>query len=357
MQTAAAHPYDLAFASLPEPTLLVDADGHLTRMNGAAEALLGRAAALAARRGRSLARALPWLAPAAERVLAGATEAGLEAEVESAGGRRHIAARLRPMTSGGIVRGAVAVLEDLTDRRAVEARLRAAERLAALGTLAAGIAQEVNNPLACVVAGLSFVESEHDRLLPTLPETDLGEARAALEEARAAALRVGRIVRSLQSFGRPKAPLLREVDLAEVVRSAASLTEQDLRGRGRVVLELAEGVTMRGSESLLVELFAALLANAVQALPEDGSPEAHQIRVTLHGGEGEVRVVVWGTGLGIAEDLGERVFEPFVTSHRHERAGLGLSVCHGIVTAFGGTLTFDSSPGGGTTAVVRLPLT
>src|SRR6266568_2028745 len=92
MQTAAAHPYDLAFASLPEPTLLVDADGHLTRMNGAAEALLGRAAALAARRGRSLARALPWLAPAAERVLAGATEAGLEAEVESAGGRRHIAA-------------------------------------------------------------------------------------------------------------------------------------------------------------------------------------------------------------------------------------------------------------------------
>ena len=267
MQPAAAHPYDLAFASLPEPTLLVDADGRLTRMNGAAEALLGRAAALAARRGQPLARALPWLAPAAERVLAGAAEAGLEAEVETAEGRRHLAARLRRMTSGGVVRGAVAVLEDLTDRRAFEARLRAAEQLAALGTLAAGMAHEVNNPLACVVAGLSFVESEHDRLLPAMPEADLGEARAALEEARAAALRVGRIVRSLQSFGRPAAPLLHEVDLAETVRSAASLTEQELRGRGRLVLELAEGLIMRGSESLLIELFSALLAHVAKALP------------------------------------------------------------------------------------------
>ncbi|HEX7623323.1 MAG TPA: ATP-binding protein, partial [Anaeromyxobacteraceae bacterium] len=248
--------------------------------------------------------------------------------------------------------------EDLTDRRAVEARLRAAERLAALGTLAAGIAHEVDSPLACVVAGLSFVEAEHDRLLPTMAMAgeDLGEARAALEEARAAARRVGRIMRSLQSFGGPAQPLLGEVDLAETVRSAAWLTEHELRGRGRLVLELAEGVTMRGNESLLVELFAALLTNAAQALPEGGTPEAHQVRVTLLGGEGEARVVVTDTGAGIAEALGERVLEAFVTSHADERDGFGLSLCHGIVTAFGGTLALAGTPGHGTTAVVRLPL-
>jgi two-component system, NtrC family, sensor kinase len=354
MQPAVAHPYDLAFASLPEPTLLVDADGHLTRMNAAAEALLGRASAAAA--GEPLALALPWLAPAAERVLAGAADAGLEAEVETADGRRHVAARLRRMTSGGVLRGVVAVLEDLTDRRAVEARLRAAERLAALGTLAAGIAHEVNSPLACVVAGLSFVEAEHDRLLPTMAGADLGEARAALEEARAAARRVGRIMRSLQSLGGPAQPLLGEVDLAETVRTAARLTEHELRGRGRLVLELAEGLTLRGNESLLVELFAALLTNAAQALPEGGTPEAHQVRVTLLGGKGEARVVVTDTGAGSAEALGERVFEAFVTSHPDERDGFGLSVCHGIVTAFGGTLALAGTPGHGTTAVVRLPL-
>ena len=357
MQPAASHPYDLAFASLPEPTLLVDADGRLTQMNGAAEALLGRAATLAARGGEPLAESLPWLAPAAERILAGAAEAGLEAEVDTADGRRHLAARLRRMTSGGVVRGAVAVLEDLTDRRAVEARLRAAERQAALGSLAAGIAHEVNNPLACVVAGLSFVEAEHDRLLPAALDADLGEARAALEEAHAAALRVGRIVRSLQSFGRPAAPLLHEVDLAEAVRAAVHLTEHELRGRGQLVLELAEGLTMRGSESLLVELFATLLANASQAIPEGGDAEANQVYVTLVGSEGEATVVVSDTDARLPDELGERVFELFGMSHSDDHAGLSLSVCHGIVTAFGGTLVLDRTPGGGTIAVVRLPLT
>src|SRR5690349_24659516 len=110
-----------------------------------------------------------------------------------------------------------------------------------------------------------------------MPGAELGEARAALEEAHAAARRVGRIMLSLQSFGAPAKPLLGEVDLAESVRSAARLTEHELRGRGRFVLELAEGLTLRANESLLVELFAALLSNAAQALPEDGAPESHEV--------------------------------------------------------------------------------
>jgi len=87
----------------------------------------------------------------------------------------------------------------------------------------------------------------------------------------------------------------------------------------------------------------------------DASRERAERREPL-GGEGEAGVVVTDTGSGIAEALGERVFEAFVTSHPDERDGFGLSVCHGIVTAFGGTLALAGTPGHGTTAVVRLPL-
>ncbi|GEJ58547.1 PAS domain-containing protein [Anaeromyxobacter diazotrophicus] len=353
MQAAAAHPdsypYDLAFASLPEPTLLVDEGGSLTGMNGAAEALLGPAAVASAEAGEPLARALPWLAPAAADVLGGAPEAALEAEVRTGGGRRCLSARLRRVSGpGGALRGAVVVLEDLTERRALDARLRAAEQLAALGTLAAGIAHEVNSPLACVVAGLSFVEAEHERLGPAVAEADLVEARAALEEARAAALRVGRIVRSLQVFGRPTAPLLGEVELARAIRDAALLAEPALRGRARLALSLAEGIAVRASEAALTELFLGIVAHAAQSLPAAAGGEEGTLRVGLEVRGGEARVEVAAEGAG-ARPLAAP--EPAA-----ERPDLGLLVCHGLASALGGSVAVGTGEGGGVTALVRLPL-
>lgn len=338
--------YDLAFASLPEAALLLDEQGRVTAVNAAAESLLGAGAASGAR-GEDVAVALPWLACAVDRILeGGADAAGLEAEASTAQGPRRLAAKLRALREGGRLAGAVVTLEDRTGRRALEAHERSAEHLAALGTLAAGLAHEVNNPLACVVAGISFVESEHGRVAPRLPEGELTEAKLALEEARESALRVGRIVRSLQDFGYPSAPLVGEVDLGEALQRAVQLAEHDVRSRARLVAELEGRPRVRASEPLLVELFLALFASAAR-----GHPSGHAVRVALRTERGEACVIVSETGLPVANGPAARDGrEPL------DPRGLGLTMTQGIVTALGGRLELEPAPGGGTTATVRLPL-
>jgi PAS domain S-box-containing protein len=200
MTPAEQHWYDLAFASLPEPTLLFDERGRLVHANAAARSLLGERVAQAVEHGLPVTRALPWLSEPVVRVLSGAYEVGVEAEVPSQDGPRRVVARLRRVGDGaGEVRGVVAAMADVTERRALEAEARSAERLEALGSLAAGLAHEVNSPLAAVVAGLSFLEEEHARLARTV-EADLGEASSALSDAREAATRVGKIIEDLRAF-------------------------------------------------------------------------------------------------------------------------------------------------------------
>jgi C4-dicarboxylate-specific signal transduction histidine kinase len=339
--------YDLAFTSLPEPILLIGQAGQLDGVNDAAAALIGECGGyLAPTPGvHHISEVLPWLAAAAARVLAGGEKAAAEGPIETPRGRRHIAARLRRLRDAqGRPRGAVAVLEDLTEKRRAEARARAGERLAALGNLAAGLAQEVNSPLACVVSGLSFLEAEHDRIASSVLPSELGEARLALEDARDAALRVSRIVRSLQSFGRATAPLLRSVELSAALREAIRQAEPIVQGRARLA---AVGLSARprvwGREALLVEIFLALLESAARAV-QRGQPERNTIRVALVAGEDEARVTVSDTGAFFTAD-------PDAPGPR-----FGLSMCHGIVAGLGGSLVLEGAAGQGTTATVTLPL-
>jgi signal transduction histidine kinase len=114
-------------------------------------------------------------------------------------------------------------------------------------------------------------------------------------------------------------------------------------------------VRVRASEALIVEVFLALLVNAAQAI-EPGAPEENRVQVSLRATEHHALVVIADTGAGIPEELHDRVFEPFFTTRPGHGTGLGLSVCHGIVTALGGALELRSEPGSGTTALVRIPL-
>jgi two-component system, NtrC family, sensor kinase len=347
---------DLAFEHLPQPIVVMDEEGRVERVNLAAEPLVGGPVGARGARSERVEDALPWLAAAVRRVLAGADEVGVEAEAATGEGRRAVAARVRRLRGPSGASGAVALIEDLAARREVESRLRDSERLDALGTLAAGLAHEVNNPLAAVVAGLAFVKAEHTRLAETLSPAELQDAQAALEEARAAALRVGRIVRSLESFGRPASPLAQPVDVTAVVRDAVAAAERASLGRPRLVAVLAAPALVRGGEPLIAEVVDALLSNALQAAA-GGDPEVAVVHVAVSASASAVHVVVSDTGPGIPQRIQQRVFEPFFTTRAPGRgAGLGLSVCHGIVGALGGTLSLESAPGAGTTVTVTLPL-
>jgi len=339
--------FDLAFASLPEPILLLDATGRLESANAAALDLLGGGLAEAARSGVPAEVALPWLGPAVERVVDGADAAGLEVEVLAAGGPRQIAVRLRRYGDRALpLRGVVVVLEDLTERRAREVRQRSAERMSALGTLAAGLAHEVNSPLACVVAGLSFVEAEHERLSASLAPAELSEAKLALEEARDAALRVGRIVRSLQNFGQPAFPFLEEVELSQALGKALRLAEPALVGRAGLTLEFVARPRVWANEPLLVELLLALVTHAAKAFSGDARGNALAITVSAEGHEASVTLGEHSLG---REEGG--AFDPALGP---ALSGSGLSMSRGIVVALGGTLALRTEPGG-SSATVKLP--
>ncbi len=339
----ARNPFDLAFASFPEPMLLVDEDGGLAGVNLATEVLLGERVAAAALRADRVEGALPWLGAAVREVLAGAPEARLEAQLVTPGGRRSISARVRPMRdAAGGLRGAVVVLDDQTERRAEESRSRAAERVAAVGSLAAGLAHEVNSPLACVVAGLAFVESEHARLAGALAPAELLEAAHALEDARDAAVRVGRIMQALQRFGQPASPLVRAVDLEAALREAVRLALPEL-GALSVQIEPVLPARVAGSEPLLAELFQALLVHVAR-----GGGAGALVRVAARGIPDEARVsVTVSRGPAHGEGL-ERA--------PARSAPLCLTVARGIASALGGTLKAGACTAGGASVEVILPL-
>jgi len=247
----------------------------------------------------------------------------------------------------GAFQYAIAVVEDVTEKRALEAQLLLADRMSALGTLAAGVAHEINNPLAFILANLTYALEELART-----SAAPGEVVRALEEAREGSVRVREIVRDLKTFSRPEERLDDEVDLPAVLRSAMSLAQNELRHRAQLEADLRPVPPVAASAHRLGQVFLNLLINAAQAIPE-GQADRHRIRVACRPEGSRVLVEVSDTGAGIAEEHLLRIFEPFFTTKPVGiGTGLGLSVCHGIVTAIGGDITVESRPGATTFRVV-----
>jgi PAS domain S-box-containing protein len=253
--------------------------------------------------------------------------------------------------------GAPALLgyaRDVTGRKQMEQRLAQSERLAALGTLLAGIAHEMNNPLSYTLLGI-------EQGLATLAESDdpaniVAKLREALESAHHGATRVAAIVGQLRASSRVDAEERGPVQLRCVLESALRVTQNEIHHRARLVIDLQDVPLLLGNTQRLEQVFLNLLVNAVQALPE-GRTE-NEIRVSLKaGGREEAVVEVSDNGSGIPEDARQRIFDPFFTTKPVGLGlGLGLSICHGIVTAHGGTINVESAVGRGTTFRVALPL-
>ena len=265
-----------------------------------------------------------------------------------------------------------AAARDVTEQKLAEARLQEAkdlqaklerqlifsDRMASVGTLAAGVAHEINNPLSSVTAN---VELLIDAIAALGPEPS-AEARAQLIEmaadAAAGAERIRTIVLSLKTFSRAGAEQRRPIDIEPVLQLAIDMARSEIRHRGRLVKELGRTPRVDGDEARLGQVFINLLVNAAQALPERGDDEQEIRVVTSTDGAGRAVIEVRDTGTGIPPSLLGRIFDPFFTTKPvGAGTGLGLSICHNLVVAMGGEISVTSEVGRGTTFRVVLPAT
>ncbi|WP_328700867.1 MASE1 domain-containing protein [Corallococcus silvisoli] len=249
----------------------------------------------------------------------------------------------------------VATHRDVTATKELQARLVAAERVAAVGTLAAGVGHEINNPLAYLALNLDAAE----RSLTAEGEAPPPAMRDALDSVRHAqegAERIRLIVKDLQVFSREDAPERGLLDLNALVPPAVRVVLHALRSRARLVEDFGPVPRVLGSEARLGQVLLNLLVNALQAIPE-GEPGRHEVRVrTGTDASGQARVEVEDTGGGIPPDVLPRIFDPFFTTKgREEGTGLGLAICQQIVRAHGGELRVHSVPGQGATFTLLLP--
>jgi PAS domain S-box-containing protein len=252
------------------------------------------------------------------------------------------ATRLPNGTVQGIVR-------DLTERNRLLSELVQADRLASVGQLAAGIAHEINNPLAYVSLNLSLLlrqlgsKAPHDELVGVATEAQSGVDLVAA------------LVRDLRMLTSGSEERAEAVEVRHVAEQALRITAHHLRQRARVVTEFADVPPVRATPRKLEQVLINLLVNAAQAIAP-GALERNEVALRVRR-EGEWCVIeVSDTGSGIPPEVQPRLFEPFFTTRASEGTGLGLPISQGIIQGFGGQLTFETGIGRGTTFFVRLPL-
>jgi signal transduction histidine kinase/CheY-like chemotaxis protein len=257
----------------------------------------------------------------------------------------------------GTIVGSGTIARDITETNRLRQRLAIADRMASLGTLAAGVAHEINNPLTSVIANVELaLESAVARQASPDEPQDTTEIVEELRDALDAADRVRLIVKDLKVFSRADERANERVDLARVLDSTLRMVANEIRHRAKLVTLYEAVPTVDAHESRLGQVFLNLLVNAAQAIPE-GDAENNEIRVTVRAEKGNVVVEIRDTGAGIDPARIGRIFEPFVTTKPiGVGTGLGLPICRTIIDSFGGDISLTSEVGRGTTFRVSLPL-
>jgi len=259
--------------------------------------------------------------------------------------------------AGTLVR-LIGIISDTTEPRRLQSELMVSDRMASVGTLAAGVAHEINNPLAAVMANLEFMSESLATMGPQPSATwVLEELKQPLEEAREAAQMVRLIVRDLKIFSRsPAEEPTGAVDVRAIMESSLRMAWNEIRHRAQLVKHYGVVPGVMANEARLGQVFLNLIVNAAQALPE-GRAEHHEVRVTTRLDGARVIIEVTDTGSGIPPEIIGRIFDAFFTTKPiGVGTGLGLAICHRIVTDMGGELTVESEVGKGTTFRVALPV-
>ena len=340
--------------SLREGVVAIDTEGRVTAWNDAMQERHGLS--ISAIIGRRLGECVPAFARAEvaeplRRVLRGETATfTLEAiEHETVGGSRVVEnLKCSVLREAGRVTGAVLLVEDITGRVALERSARQAEKLAALGTLAAGLAHELNNPIGIISSRIEIMllEAEAHGLPPGVAD----DLRVLHRHAQ----RVGKIAQGLLSFSRQSSGQRGAVDLNHLVAETVLLVEKQL-ARDGIVLKttLAPWLpAVGGDANALQQVVLNLVTNARDALEAAGEITIETSPVL--DGSGAARLTVRDTGPGIAPETLPRIFDPFFTT-KSEGTGLGLSISYGIVREHQGTIDVQSRSGEGTTFILTFP--
>jgi signal transduction histidine kinase len=238
-----------------------------------------------------------------------------------------------------------------------QAKIQETSRMVSLGTLSAGVAHEINNPLAVVMANVQFLDELLQQIGHLVDEDRRIELTELLADTSDGLARIQRIVRDLGTFSRAgEHDEAAAVDMRAVLEAALNLARNHVGQRAMLVRDYQPAPRVLATEPRLAQVFLNLLINAAQAIPE-GAPERHQICVrTGTDGRGRAFAEVSDSGEGIPAEHVPRLFDPFFTTKpQGQGTGLGLSICHGIVSELGGEITVCSEPGHGSAFRVTLP--
>ncbi|TKD08388.1 response regulator [Polyangium fumosum] len=262
---------------------------------------------------------------------------------------------------GGIA--IISLCRDITTRIETEARVYQANLMNSMGTLAAGVAHEINNPLAYVTLNIALVTKKLEDLASTSGARGDTETQALAREllgfcgeALDGTGRVAQIVRDFRVFSSANQEERRPIDVRRVLDASIKVADNEIRHRARLVRSYGDVPLVHANEARLGQVFLNLLVNALQALPQ-GSAQTNEIRVVTatHKVSGSALVEIRDNGPGIPTEIMNRVFEPFFTTKPvGVGSGLGLSICRSIVSAHGGRIEIESEVGKGT--VVRVTL-
>ncbi len=278
----------------------------------------------------------------------------IEQESTDADGRtRHWLVSKIPMRADGDeVSHVITVGEDITQRVEANRAVARAEKLAAVGRLAAGVVHEINNPLATIAACAEALETRvHAGAFDDSRE--VGDLREYLALIRSEAFRCKQITNGLLDFSRNRAGEPSPVSLTEVVKAAARLLRHQRRARSiEFAVETADDLAVvAGDAGQLQQVVIILAENAIDAMPQGGA-----LTLRTYNEGGGVCLQVTDAGVGIPAENVAKIFDPFFTTKEIGRGtGLGLAVCYGIVTEHGGHIKVDSTVGRGTTFTVSLP--
>jgi PAS domain S-box-containing protein len=267
--------------------------------------------------------------------------------------------------AGGEIVGLTGLSHDISELHRLQQTTVRNDRVMALGTLAASVAHEINNPLAYVLAQAEAMDAEVgvlEGLLAKMEGPEVPAAQAALARlkeglapVRSGTARIAGITRDLRTFSRPEDISLSPVDLRGVVLSVLKLVGKEVEARARLVLDLQQTRPVMGNEARLVQVVLNLVVNALQALPAD-STGTNEVSLRTRDEGGRVLLDVADSGPGVPAADRDRIFEPFFsTKEIGKGTGLGLFVCRNIVQGLAGDVEVLDRPAGGALFRVTLP--